>query len=287
MKLIVKSVRPNPREVKRFINNIILAQSVYDPSLSVSKLICVQALSFREEWRDFLNIITDDDLRNILLTHYRRFKKEVDSGTLSVPALEDISPKATGSGTIPKRSSAGDNFCSQLVRISEGIVQNRSRNIDNQIEAFYTEYIKQGQELQKFLEPDAAELLLSIKEMGKYRRALGATNTSLDIPKLAYSCWRYEKADKKFGRRMYAFQVIIDASDTILDNIEYVTYRLSSSWENPIRPVTDRTTQFELKELAWGASTIHADVKMKGQEEVITLSHPIVLTETGPRLLSK
>jgi Cdc6-like AAA superfamily ATPase len=289
MKLIVKAVRPNPREVKRFINNIILAQSVYDRSLSVSQLMCVQALSFREEWRDFLNIITDDKLRNILLTHYRKFKSEVDSGTLTVPTLEDISPKATGSGSIPKRSTAGDKFCSELVRISEGIDQNRSRNIDNQIEAFYTEYIKHGQELQKFLEADAGELLLSIKEMGKYRRALEATKPTTDMLKLAYSCWRFKKADKKFGRRMYAFQVIVEASNSILDKIEYVTYRLSSAWPEPNRTQTktDRTRHFELKELAWGPSTVYADVKIEGQDDIITLSHPIVLTEEGPRLLRR
>ena len=287
MKLIVKAVRPNPREVKRFINNIILAQSVYDRSLSISKLICVQALNFREEWRDFLNIITDDNLRSILSDHYKIFKTEIDSGTLTVPTLEDISPKATESGSIPKRSSAGDKFCAELVRISDAINQNRSRNIDNQIEAFYTEYVKQGQELKKFLEANAGELVLSIDEMGKYRRALEATKPTQEMVKLVYSCWRFEKADKKFGRKMYAFQVIVEAQNSLLDKIEYVTYRLSAVWPNPIRTVTDRNTQFELKELAWGASTIRADVKMKGQEDLITLSHPIILTEAGPRLLSK
>jgi len=40
------------------------------------------------------------------------------------------------------------------------------------------------------------------------------------------------------------------------------------------------------EELSGGrASTVYADVKIKGQDEIITLSHPIVLTEEGPRLL--
>lgn len=298
MPLIVRAVRPNPREVKRFINNIILAQSVffsYNDSLSVSQLMCVQALSFREEWRDFLEIITDDNLRKILLTHYDTFKDRVNKGTLTVPALEDILPKATESGNIPKRSEAGDLFCTEIAKITEGSYQQtqdsshkRSSKIDNQIEAFYTEYIKQGHELKRFLEAGADKILLSIGQMGRYRRALEATKPP-DKFKLAYSCWRFKKADKKFGRKMYAFQVIVEASNETLDRIEYVTYRLSSAWPEPNRTQTktDRTRHFELKELAWGPSTVYADVKIEGQDDIITLSHPIVLTEEGPRLLRR
>jgi hypothetical protein len=101
---------------------------------------------------------------------------------------------------------------------------------------------------------------------------------------LAYSCSRYEKKDKEFGRRMYIFHVIIKASDNILDRIEFVTYRLPA-WPNPVRKITDRNTHFGLKELAWGQSTIYADVKIKGQDDPVTLSHPIILMEKSERLL--
>jgi hypothetical protein len=46
--LIVKAVESNPRQVKRFINNIILAESVFGKP--VDELIAVQALNFRQEW---------------------------------------------------------------------------------------------------------------------------------------------------------------------------------------------------------------------------------------------
>jgi hypothetical protein len=100
------------------------------------------------------------------------------------------------------------------------------------------------------------------------------------------SCWRYDKADKKFNRRMYAFHVIVNASSSILDGIEYVTYRLPA-WpkDHAVQKVTHRDSHFGLKELAWGSSTLFADVKIKGQDDVISLSHPIILTEKGERLL--
>ena len=53
---------------------------------------------------------------------------------------------------------------------------------------------------------------------------------------------------------------------------------------NPIRKVTEKSTQFGLKELAWGASIIYADVKIKGQDDVVKISHPIILMEKSERL---
>ena len=92
--------------------------------------------------------------------------------------------------------------------------------------------------------------------------------------------------DKKFnGREVYTFHVIIKASNSVLDRIEFVTYRLPA-WpkRSAVRTVTEderNTLFFEFKELAWGGSTVYADVKIKGQDEIIRLSHPIILTETG------
>jgi hypothetical protein len=52
-----------------------------------------------------------------------------------------------------------------------------------------------------------------------------------------------------------------------------------------VQKVTDRDSHFGLKELAWGSSTLFADVKIKGEDDIISLSHPIILTEKGERLL--
>ena len=112
------------------------------------------------------------------------------------------------------------------------------------------------------------------------------TVTEADL-QLAYSCWRSPNKDQEFGRKMYTFHVLVEASPIILDRIEYVTYKLPPAWEaNQIKTIgkEGRSTCFEMKELAWGASTINADVKIEGQDKLVALSHPIILTKTGPRL---
>ena len=47
----------------------------------------------------------------------------------------------------------------------------------------------------------------------------------------------------------------------------------------------NQENNFELKELAWGEFNLKADVKMNGQEELISLTRYINLSETGENLL--
>ena len=68
-KIIMRSVDWNPREVKRFINNIILSKAVFDKP--VSNLIVVQALKFRPEWRKFLDFLTPKERKNMFLQAYK------------------------------------------------------------------------------------------------------------------------------------------------------------------------------------------------------------------------
>ncbi len=72
--LIKKGVELNPRQVKTFINTIILAKSVFDKPIKES--IVVQALKFRREWNTFLELVKDDDKRVEILRHYKELKKE-------------------------------------------------------------------------------------------------------------------------------------------------------------------------------------------------------------------
>jgi hypothetical protein len=53
--ILVKAVELNPREVKRFINNVVLAKAVFDKP--VDELIVVQALNFRRDWKRFFELI--------------------------------------------------------------------------------------------------------------------------------------------------------------------------------------------------------------------------------------
>ena len=110
--------------------------------------------------------------------------------------------------------------------------------------------------------------------------------TKLDL-KLGYNPGDMKRKIRNLREKMYTFHVIIIASENILDKIEKVTYRLPA-WPNPVRELKAsdyRMTQFELKELAWGDSTIYADVKIEGQEDIVKLWYPITLSEESKRLV--
>jgi|SRR5215211_1731888 len=78
--LIVKAIEPNPRQVKRFVNNIILARAVFGKEIDIDKLIAVQALNFRLKWNKFLELISEHDttrktfLRSIISLSKRKIK---------------------------------------------------------------------------------------------------------------------------------------------------------------------------------------------------------------------
>jgi hypothetical protein len=101
---------------------------------------------------------------------------------------------------------------------------------------------------------------------------------------LIHSSWRYPKRDEEFGRSVYVFHAVVRAQDSVLDKIEYVVYHLTSGWPNPVQTTTDRASNFKLKELAWAEITLHAEVKVKGQQDLIRLSRYINLTMTGPTI---
>ncbi len=128
-----------------------------------------------------------------------------------------------------------------------------------------------------------------------YSVEVGPAPTNLPVPSqdepitanhlaLLHSSWRYPKKDAEFGRRMWAFHVVVQARDEVLDRIDYVKYILDPSYPNPIQNVTDRPTRFKLKELANGESTVRAEIRIKGQDVPIALSRYINLTDTGPRI---
>lgn len=101
---------------------------------------------------------------------------------------------------------------------------------------------------------------------------------------LVHTSWRYPKKDREFRKEMYAFHVIVQGRDSVLDRIESVRYSLHPAYPNSVQVVTDRHSKFKLKELAWGESTVRAEIKVKGQEQTIHLRRYINLTQTGPRI---
>lgn len=113
--------------------------------------------------------------------------------------------------------------------------------------------------------------------------AAGETLTA-DHMALIHSSWRYPKKDVEFGMPMWAFHVIVQAREEVLNRIDSVKYVLDPSYPNPVQVVTDRLSRFRLKELANGESTVRCEVKVKGQPEVVKLERYINLTNTGPRI---
>jgi hypothetical protein len=102
---------------------------------------------------------------------------------------------------------------------------------------------------------------------------------------LIHRSWRVPKRDEEFpGQKMFQIHVILYGQPEALNRVEYVFYRLDSSYPNPVRCTGDRKESFDLKELANGHSLIRAEVKIKEQEEIIYLSRFIDLTDESPRL---
>ena len=143
--LIVNAIEPNPRQVKRFINNIILAKSVFDKD--IDKLIAVQALNFRRDWKRFLELITPDETRKTFFGDYYLPMKAKGKIISSKDALDSL---------IKEKSAANQALPSEIV-------------------AIFQEIIDQNETLMSFLNAGADGILLNIEMMEEYRRALEVT----------------------------------------------------------------------------------------------------------------
>lgn len=77
----------------------------------------------------------------------------------------------------------------------------------------------------------------------------------------------------KNGRDYYRIVVCLDPYNTeALSEVEKVVYFLHKTFRNPVREVTTRENNFELRTAAWGEFTIRAEVYLKEQSEPLRLS---------------
>ncbi len=138
--LIVKAVPLNPRQVKRFINTVILTKSVFNKDFD--KLLVVQALNFRLEWKNILEFITRDDRRTEFIKKYKQLKH----GTAKV-TMEEFT------------KSMLDNYPSftDIFGIDRPVLKN-------------------DDSLTTFLDSGAIDILSRIEKMEDYRRALDTTS---------------------------------------------------------------------------------------------------------------
>jgi transcription initiation factor IIF auxiliary subunit len=74
----------------------------------------------------------------------------------------------------------------------------------------------------------------------------------------------------------WKWSVWIEGADQELDQIKEVTYRLHSSFRNPLRTIRDRDTKFKLKSEGWGVFQIPVKVVLHNGE-VLKLQHDLEL----------
>jgi transcription initiation factor IIF auxiliary subunit len=78
------------------------------------------------------------------------------------------------------------------------------------------------------------------------------------------------------GEDWWEWAVWIDGTDSELDSVTEVTYRLHPTFPNPIRTVSDRKSKFKLETSGWGTFTIRAKVCFKSGDPV-HLEHELQL----------
>jgi transcription initiation factor IIF auxiliary subunit len=78
------------------------------------------------------------------------------------------------------------------------------------------------------------------------------------------------------GDDWWKWAVWLGGSDTELDNVLSVEYRLHPTFPNPVRTSDDRESKFLLKTQGWGVFPIHARVTMK-DGQITQLKHQLVL----------
>ena len=79
------------------------------------------------------------------------------------------------------------------------------------------------------------------------------------------------------GETRWNWSVWIEGSDAELDTVQDVTWKLHSTFKQPIRRVDTRSEKFKLSSSGWGEFTVYATVKLKNGRSK-SLQHWLRLT---------
>lgn len=245
IKIIGPASSNNPREAVRFINKLIVAAEINEKDIPIQ--FFAVTFSLQQLWKNVLWEFS----RSVDLCHMvHGWDKDSLKEYQTLKNKEQASEKEVSTARLAQTMQKDENL--RKLMFSE-IGRQWLQDDDKRAKAVH--YLKSQSDTSPLEEQMA--LILSSR--------------------------RYKKADAKFsGKKMYVFHAVIEAQDKLLDQIDYVTYYLHSSYPDPIRVIREKSTRFKLKELAWGASTLKAEVKLKDQQEPIMLSRHITLSETGP-----
>lgn len=80
---------------------------------------------------------------------------------------------------------------------------------------------------------------------------------------------RDESLDRD-GLEFYRIRIALDADEpSRIDDVATVTYRLHPTFREPVRTVSDRKSNFELRTAGWGEFNMTAEITFKGGQKVV------------------
>jgi transcription initiation factor IIF auxiliary subunit len=79
------------------------------------------------------------------------------------------------------------------------------------------------------------------------------------------------------GHDYWHWSVWLDGSPEELNDVDHVMWILHHTTLNPVREVSDRSSNFRLEDSSWGIFTVRAKVFHKSGQETV-LHHDLVLT---------
>lgn len=90
------------------------------------------------------------------------------------------------------------------------------------------------------------------------------------------------------GEGWWQWSIWLDGPEQDLDQIEYVEYRLHSTFPKPVRRITNRNTKFRLSTAGWGEFMIYMEIKPRNRkalrrEHWLQLEYPTGEGERAPR----
>ena len=85
-----------------------------------------------------------------------------------------------------------------------------------------------------------------------------------------------QQGQKYLGHDRWEWSLWLQGTTEELDSVDHVLYILDPTFHNPVRLVSDRTTNFRLETSGWGTFTIHAKAVHRDGRET-PLNHDLVL----------
>jgi hypothetical protein len=152
--LIINAAQPNPRDIKRFINSIILSRYIYEQSIKdIEKIVAVQAFYFRGGgWLEFLKLLFPYKNRIEFLKDFILLNEKESSGRQGL-TLEDL----------------------KKIRVGYEDQEKKSTSLDKPILEIYKKLVELGDEDLLIFLRKSAPTLIKIERIEKYLRVVEET----------------------------------------------------------------------------------------------------------------